>query len=116
MAIRTKRVYEPRAAADGRRILVDRIWPRGLSKASAHVDYWARDIAPSTKLRQWYRHDPEKWPEFRRRFFAELKANPTGVAELRRQMGRGTVTLLFGSKEERLNNASALLEYLGKRR
>jgi uncharacterized protein YeaO (DUF488 family) len=86
-----------------------------MSKADAHVDFWAKSVAPSHELRRWYQHDPEKWDEFRRRYFAELDANPAGVAELREQLGRGTVTLLFGSKEERLNNASALVEYLGSR-
>jgi len=114
--LRIKRVYEPPAAADGRRILVDRLWPRGLSKAKARLDYWARTNSPSTALRQWYGHDPDKWQEFRRRYFAELDANPTGMADLRRELGSGTVTLLFSSREERLNNATALQEYLeGKR-
>ena len=80
MKIRIKRVYEPPARADGRRILVDRIWPRGLSKDRAKADFWAKQIAPSTALRRWYRHDPAKWPEFKRRYFAELDANPDGVA------------------------------------
>jgi uncharacterized protein YeaO (DUF488 family) len=110
--IRTKRVYDPPAAADGRRILIDRLWARGLSKAKARVDYWAKTIAPSTALRKWYGHDPDKWPEFRKRYFGELDANPDGVAELRAELGSGTVTLLFSSKETRLNNASALREYL----
>ena len=112
MPIRTKRIYEPPARGDGRRILVDRLWPRGLSKTAARIDYWAKAIAPSTRLRQWYGHDPVKWKEFRRRYFAELDANPQGLAELRRHLGRGTVTLLFSSREERLNNAMALREYL----
>ena len=112
MRIRTKRVYEAPDPADGRRILVDRLWPRGLSKAAARIDYWAKAIAPSTRLRQWYGHDPDKWKEFRRRYFAELGANSEGVDELRRELGKGTVTLLFSSKEERLNNATALQEYL----
>lgn len=112
MPIRTKRIYEPPARGDGRRILVDRLWPRGLSKTAARIDYWAKDVAPSTRLRQWYGHDPAKWKEFRRRYFAELDANPQGLAELRRHLGRGTVTLLFSSREERLNNAMALREYL----
>jgi uncharacterized protein YeaO (DUF488 family) len=110
--LRTKRVYDPPKAADGRRILIDRLWARGLSKATARIDYWARAIAPSTKLRQWYQHDPDKWVEFRRRYFAELDANPEGVAELRENLGKGTVTLVFSSKETHLNNASALKEYL----
>lgn len=112
MPIRTKRIYEPPARGDGRRILVDRLWPRGLSKTAARIDYWAKAIAPSTRLRRWYGHDPAKWKEFRRRYFAELDANPQGLAELRRHLGRGTVTLLFSSREERLNNAMALREYL----
>lgn len=110
--IRTKRVYDPPATGDGRRILIDRLWARGLSKAKAKIDYWAKTIAPSTSLRKWYGHDPDKWTEFRKRYFAELDANPEGVAELKREMGKGTVTLLFSSRETHLNNASALREYL----
>jgi uncharacterized protein YeaO (DUF488 family) len=113
--LRVKRVYEPPARADGRRILVDRLWPRGLSKKSAQVDYWARPVAVSDALRRWYRHDPARWDEFRRRYFAELDANPDGLAELRAELGRGVGTLLFGSKEERWNNATALREYLESR-
>lgn len=112
MRIRTKRVYDPPAASDGRRILVDRLWARGLSKAKARIDFWAKSIAPSTQLRKWYGHDPEKWRDFRKRYHAELDANPAGVAELRAHLGRGTVTLLYSSKETRLNNAAALKEYL----
>lgn len=112
MRLRTKRIYEGRARSDGRRILIDRLWPRGVSKAEAGIDFWAKSVAPSQDLRRWYQHDPEKWPEFRRRYFAELDANPSGLAELRVQLGEGTTTLLFSSKEERLNNAAALLEYL----
>jgi uncharacterized protein YeaO (DUF488 family) len=112
MPIRIKRVYEPPEGTDGRRILVDRLWPRGMSKAVAAIDFWAKDTAPSHELRRWYGHVPEKWPEFKRRYFAELDTNGEGVAQLRREMGRGTVTLLFGSKEMRLNNAQALKEYL----
>ncbi len=112
MRIRTKRVYEAAARADGTRILIDRIWPRGVSKAKARIDYWAKPVAPSDALRKWYRHDPEKWPEFRRRYFAELDANPEGFEELRERLGGGVVTLVFGSREEDLNNARALREYL----
>lgn len=115
MKIRTKRVYDPAAKADGRRILVDRLWPRGLSKATANVAYWARAIAPSDALRKWYQHDHDKWPEFRKRYFAELDGNPDGVAELREHLGAGTVTLLFSSRETALNNATALREYLDQR-
>jgi len=112
MTIRIKRVYDPRDAGDGRRVLVDRLWPRGLSKEDAKIYYWAREIAPSDALRQWYGHDPDKWPEFKSRYFAELDANPDGFAELLRQMGEGTVTFLFSSKEPQLNNAFALKEYV----
>ena len=107
-----KRIYQPATTSDGRRILIDRLWPRGLSKQKAAVDYWAKDIAPSNELRKWYRHDPAKWPEFRRRYFAELDAAPEGVEAMRSELGRGMNTILFGSKEERLNNARALVEYL----
>lgn len=112
MRVEIKRVYHPPARADGRRILVDRLWPRGLSKTATRIDYWAKDLAPSTALRKWYQHDPAKWSEFRKRYFAELDAQPAGVAELRRQLGRGRATLLYSSREERLNNATALREFL----
>ena len=116
MSIRIKRVYDRPERTDGRRILVDRLWPRGMSKAVAAVDFWAKEAAPSHALRRWYGHAPEKWPEFKRRYFAELDTNGEVVAELFAEMGRGTVTLLFGSKEMRLNNAEALKEYLESRR
>jgi len=112
MRFQTKRIYQPAASGDGRRILIDRLWPRGLSKEKAAVDYWARSIAPSNELRKWYQHDPAKWDEFRRRYFEELDAAPDGVDALRAELGRGLNTILFGSKEERLNNATALVEYL----
>ena len=116
MEIRTKRIYEAASRADGRRILIDRLWPRGVSKEKARIDFWARAAAPSDALRQWYRHDPEKWTEFRERYFAELDANPEALAELREHLAPGRNTLVFGSKEEKLNNAAALREYLGSRR
>lgn len=115
MRIRTKRVYEPPARSDGKRILIDRLWPRGLSKSAARLDYWARSIAASNELRRWYGHEPAKWDAFRERYFAELDANPEGMAELRAHLGTGTNTLLFGSRETRLNNATALREYLESR-
>lgn len=108
----TRRVYAPASPDDGRRILIDRLWPRGVSKARAAIDYWARDAAPSDALRKWYEHDPDKWPEFRKRYFAELDAAPEAVAALRAELGPGLNTIVFASKEERLNNASALVEYL----
>ncbi len=83
-----------------------------MSKSSARIDYWAKGIAPSHELRRWYQHDPPKWPEFRRRYFAELESNPGSLAELRSYLGDGTATLVFSSTEAKLNNASALQEFL----
>ena len=116
MTIHTKSIRERPGKSDGRRILVDRLWPRGLSKEKVEIEFWARGIAPSNELRKWYSHDPAKWDEFRQRYFIELDANEAGVAALRSRMGKGTVTLLFGSREPRLNNATALIEYLQARR
>lgn len=114
-SLKFKRIYAPPAKSDGHRILVDRLWPRGLSKQKAKVDHWLRDIAPSTALRKWYGHDPARWTEFRRRYAKELKAEPGAVKELRSLLkAHPTVTLLFSSKEEKLNNAVALKAYLRK--
>lgn len=110
--LRVKRIYAPPAAADGKRILVDRLWPRGLTKEAARIDHWAKEIAPSNELRQWYAHDPAKWGQFQRRYRAELEALPAQVAALRAAIGKGTATLLYQSKEEALNNAVALQAYL----
>jgi len=112
MDIEIRRVYEPPEPTDGTRILVDRLWPRGLSKEAAKINYWSKEIAPSTELRRWYGHDPEKWSEFKSRYFEELNSNPEGVEELLRHARKGRVTFLYSSKEERLNNAVALKEYL----
>ncbi len=108
-----KRVYAAPAARDGCRVLVDRLWPRGLSKERAAVDHWFRELAPSNELRRWYGHDPEKWNEFRNRYRAELDADPAALEPLLRLMEtENTVTLLFGSREEKFNNAVALAEIL----
>ena len=112
VTIRIKRVYEEPEEADGRRVLVDRLWARGLSQKKAKVDIWVKEIAPSTELRRWYGHDPGKWPEFKRRYAAELEANPARVEELVAEVQAGTVTFLYSSKEDRLNNAVALKEYI----
>lgn len=109
MRLCTKRVYDMPAPLDGRRILVDRLWPWGLSKDAARSDYWARAVTPSRELRQWYRHDTSKWAEFRRRYFGELDVDPNGVAELCSQLDSETTILLLGSKERHYNNASALI-------
>lgn len=116
MRLRLKRVYETATKNDGKRVLVDRLWPRGLSKAEAKIDYWAKAVASSNRLRRWYRHEPGKWPEFKRRYIAELKRNTVAVQELIVQLGRRKATLLFSSKEARLNNAAALKAYLESRR
>lgn len=110
--IRVKRVYETPSPEDGTRVLVDRLWPRGLTKEKAAVDRWMKEVAPSTELRKRFSHTPEKWEEFRRCYAAELDAVPDAVAELHAMADAGTVTLLFGTREERRNNAVALKAYL----
>ena len=112
MKIKVKRVYDPPSPSDGQRILVDRLWPRGIAKASAKIDLWIKEIAPSNALRQWYAHDPQKWPEFKRKYFAELEANGEALKSFLAQIGKGEMTFLFSSKEMRLNNAFALKEYV----
>lgn len=110
--ISLKRVYEAPDASDGVRILVDRLWPRGLARESAGIDVWLKSIAPSDALRKWYGHDVEKWPEFRQRYFAELDAGQDALNELRSRLGKGKVTLLYAASETEHNNAVALKEYL----
>jgi uncharacterized protein YeaO (DUF488 family) len=112
MPLRIKRVYEKAAKADGFRVLVDRLWPRGLSKEDAALDEWLKDVAPSSKLRKWFGHDPSKWEEFRKRYFSELEAQRERLASLKDQARKRRVTLLFGAKDERFNNAMALKEFL----
>jgi len=112
MTIRIKRVYEEPEQSDGRRILVDRLWARGLSKEKAKVDLWVKEIAPSTELRRWYGHDPNKWAGFKSRYAAELETNPDLVEEITGEVQVGVVTFLYSSKEEQLNNAVALKEYI----
>jgi uncharacterized protein YeaO (DUF488 family) len=110
--IRLKRAYEEPSGSDGLRILVERLWPRGLSKERAAVDVWLKDIAPSSELRRWFGHDPAKWKEFQKRYWAELDANPDAVAELRRELGKGPVTFVYAARDEQHNGALALREYL----
>jgi len=116
MAIRTKRIHEPASRSDGTRILVDRLWPRGVSKEKAAVNFWARELAPSDELRKWYGHAPGKWTKFKSRYFRELDNNRAALAALAPYLNAKTVTLVFGSKEATLNNASALKEYLESRK
>src|SRR5919204_3429713 len=110
--IQVKRVYEPPSGDDGVRILVDRLWPRGLSKAKACVDLWVKEVAPSTALRRWFNHDPGKWAEFKRRYAAELDPKKAAIAALVGAVRRGRVTLLFGTSDPEHNNAVALQAYL----
>jgi uncharacterized protein YeaO (DUF488 family) len=111
-ALHIKRVYEPPARDDGTRILVDRIWPRGLSKRRAAVDEWIKEIAPTTALRSWFGHDPQRWPEFRDRYFKELRSNAELVARLVSLIANEPATLLFAAHEIQRNNAVALAEYI----
>ena len=115
MVIKIKRLYDSHAPGDGFRILVDRLWPRGMAKEKANINYWAKSVAPSNDLRRWYKHERKKWPEFKKRYFAELDANPTGLMDLKRHMSKHNVTFLFSSKETEFNNAVALMEYLKKK-
>lgn len=107
-----KRVYLAPHPSDGTRILVDRLWPRGISKEKAAIDHWVRDLAPSNQLRKWYGHKPERWDEFRSRYFAELDSRPDGTAALLKLVKQGPATFVYSSKEQSLNNAHALKEYL----
>jgi uncharacterized protein YeaO (DUF488 family) len=111
--LRLKRAYEAPAPEDGLRILVDRLWPRGLKKDEARIDHWLKEVAPSTELRRWFGHDPARWDEFRSRYAAELRANPSALDELRRLLrGPGVATLLFSAHDAEHNNAVALAEIL----
>lgn len=106
--VQCKRVYAPAEAADGYRVLVDRLWPRGIKKENAHVDLWAKALAPSTELRKWFGHQPERFEEFARRYEEELKANPAARLVLEELMSHSTVTLLYAAKDEAHNNAVVL--------
>ncbi|OAT87149.1 DUF488 domain-containing protein [Desulfotomaculum copahuensis] len=113
--IKLKRIYEPPGEADGRRILVERLWPRGLSKERAAVGLWLKDVAPSPGLRRWFGHEPDRWPEFKARYRAELAAKEELVAELAQLAGEGTVTFLFAARDEKRNSAVVLKEYIEER-
>ncbi len=112
LLIATKRVYDPPSPEDGFRILIDRLWPRGLTKEKARVDLWLKEIAPSDDLRKWFGHEPEKWPGFKKRYFDELKRHPELVETIIEKGRTGPVTILFGAKETRYNNAVALKEFI----
>lgn len=107
-----KRAYEPPARKDGLRILVDRLWPRGVRKDKAAIDLWLKDLAPSTDLRKWFNHDPDKWAEFRKRYWTELKQKADLLALLKHRATEGTVTLVYAARDETCNHALALKQYL----
>lgn len=114
--IKVKRVYEKSAKEDGWRVLVDRLWPRGMKKEAAHIDVWRKDVAPSDSLRKWFGHDPEKWGEFQKRYRSEFLKKKELLAELKKmEKEHGTVTLLFGARDEEHNQAVALASFLKKR-
>ncbi|HET8752310.1 MAG TPA: DUF488 domain-containing protein [Gaiellaceae bacterium] len=112
MAVRIKRAYEPAEAADGYRVLIDRIWPRGVSKEEAQLDEWARELAPSSELRQWFGHEPDKFDGFRSRYRAELAGHAEKVRELRRRGHRGDLTLVYSARDTEHNDAVVLAELL----
>jgi uncharacterized protein YeaO (DUF488 family) len=113
MTVQLKRIYEEKSEADGCRILVDRLWPRGIRKDAAEMDLWLRDIAPSPGLRRWFGHDPRKWVEFRRRYGDELKRNQAAVTELRRRVeAEKVVTLLYAARDSEHNHAVVLRDLL----
>ena len=113
--VRLKRAYEPAEASDGRRILVDRLWPRGLSKRRLAIDEWMKDLSPSSELRRWFQHDPRKWLEFRRRYKRELREHAELVDRLARRASRRRVTLVFGARDEEHNDAVVLADVIRAR-
>jgi uncharacterized protein YeaO (DUF488 family) len=110
--LKLKRAYDPASKTDGTRVLVERLWPRGLSKAKLRVDSWLKDVGPSTELRKWFSHDPEKWSRFRARYFRELDSQPNAWRPILSAARRGRVTLVYSSHDEQHNNAVALQDYL----
>ena len=113
MSVMLKRIYDPPAKADGERVLVDRLWPRGLTKVKAKVDLWLKDVAPSTELRKWFGHDPEKWTEFKKRYRVELKNNPA-LSELLELSRQGDITLVYAAKDQLHNEAVVLKQILDR--
>lgn len=113
MSISLKRAYEAPSRSDGCRILVERLWPRGLSKQDAKIDLWAKDAAPSTELRRWFNHEPDKWAEFKRRYFNELHARQESLEPIVERVGADRVTFVFASRELRFNNAVGFKAFMG---
>lgn len=114
-AIRVKRAYAAPEPDDGCRVLVDRLWPRGVAREAAHFDLWLKEIAPSAGLRLWFNHDAARWDEFQRRYFAELEQQPEPLEQLVSLIRKGRVTLVYGAKDELRNNAVALKAFLESR-
>lgn len=112
LKVNLKRAYEAPARSDGQRVLVDRVWPRGITKEEILIDDWVKDVAPSTALRKWFNHEPPKWNEFKRRYFRELEERPDALKRLLAKARAGSMTLVFGAKDTAHNNAMALKEYL----
>ena len=112
--IKLKRAYEKPARDDGERILVERLWPRGLTKLQAKVDLWLKDVAPSTELRKWFGHDPDRWDEFRRRYQKELRSKEDQIKLLKRKAKAGTITLIYAARDEEHNGALVLKQFLQK--
>jgi len=110
--LKVKRIYDPASSDDGKRILVDRLWPRGLKKEDAKINEWLKDIAPSDELRKWFAHDPKKWKEFKERYKKELKDKGEILARLKKEVKQGDVTLLYSARDQEHNNAVALMETL----
>jgi len=113
--VRTRRVYDPPRADDGYRVLIDRVWPRGVARTRANLDDWMRDIAPSTELRQWFNHDPARFKQFRTRYRRELRDHASQLDELQRRASEGPVTLLYSARDQEHNNAVVLAELLRER-
>ena len=112
MDIRLKRAYDPASPSDGYRVLVDRLWPRGVTKQQAQLDEWEKELAPSTELRQWFGHEPDRFAEFRRRYISELRRQRSRLAELRRRAREGTLTLVYSAHDSEHNDAIVLAEVL----
>jgi len=110
--LRLKRAYDPATADDGKRILVERLWPRGVTKARASIDEWMKDLAPSPQLRKWFNHDPTRWREFEHRYWKELESNAEQVDQLRKAARRGRVTLIYAARDEQHNGALALKTFV----
>ena len=113
--IRIKRTYEPRARGDGRRVLVERLWPRGIRKGALKLDGWLKEVAPSDGLRRWFHHDPSRWHEFRRRYAAELRARSEALQDLLEAARRGPITLLYAARDRQHNSAVAVRDYLRRK-